>query len=91
MKTSSYHCPNTKNQLYWADSLALKTINEIIKRRKIRCDGRVLNKPLEAALLEPQWQRIYPVIDGIAMLLETSVIEINDRKVFHEFQSVPTT
>jgi len=78
-------CPISQTILFPANKEMIAKVNEIIKRRKIYCGNKRLTKPIRAAWVEPDWHRIYPVVDGIAMLLKDSALNISDRQVFDAF------
>lgn len=92
MKNLKFLCPITKNKLTPANKNMIKEINQIIRRRKIYSAGKRVAKPIHAAWIESNWQRIYPVVDGIAYLLKDSALNISDRQVFDAGQpKLPTT
>jgi len=64
-------CPVTHKGLSLAKAATLHAVNSAIKSGKLsNRDGRVLETPLDEALLTDDGKVLYPVADGIPVLLE---------------------
>ena len=64
-------CPVTHKELSLAKSATLKNINSAIEAGKVsNRDGRVLDEQLEEALVTDDGKVLYPVANGIPVLLE---------------------
>jgi uncharacterized protein YbaR (Trm112 family) len=64
-------CPVTHKGLSLARSATLHAVNAAIKSGDIaNRDGRVLDEPLEEALLTDDGKVLYPIANGIPVLLE---------------------
>ena len=64
-------CPVTHKELSLAKSATLKEVNTAIDDGKIsNRDGRVLDKRLAEALVTDDGKVLYPIADGIPVLLE---------------------
>ena len=64
-------CPVTHKELSLAGSAALNDINSAIQAGKIsNRDGRVLDEEFSEALLTDDGKVLYPVANGIPVLLE---------------------
>lgn len=64
-------CPVTHKGLSLAKSATLHAVNNAIKSGTLsNRDGRVLDEPLAEALVTDDGKVLYPVSDGIPMLLE---------------------
>lgn len=74
---SFLRCPVTQKGLLQAKSGTLRDINAAINAGKLCCqDGRVLVEPLSEALITDDGKVLYPVADGIPVLLETESINM---------------
>ncbi len=63
-------CPETHQALKLADEELLNRLNADIKAGKIKnVDGELVSEPLEAGLRREDGKRIYPIRDGIPVLL----------------------
>ena len=64
-------CPVTHKELSLAKSVTLKEVNTAIGNSKIKNrDGRVLDDILHEALITDDGKVLYPVANGIPVLLE---------------------
>lgn len=64
-------CPVTHRDLLPARADVLKKVNAAIEAGRLtNRDGSVLGKPLEEALITDDGKLLYPVNDGIPVLLE---------------------
>ncbi len=64
-------CPVTHKGLVLARADQLKKINQAIKEGKlVNRDGAIMEHPLKEALLTDDGKILYPVNDGIPVLLE---------------------
>jgi uncharacterized protein YbaR (Trm112 family) len=64
-------CPVTHKGLSLAKSATLHAVNNAIKSGELsNRDGRVLEDPLDEALITDDGKILYPVSDGIPVLLE---------------------
>ena len=64
-------CPVTHKGLSLAKSATLHAVNNAIKSGELSTrDGRVLADPLDEALITDDGKILYPVSDGIPVLLE---------------------
>ena len=64
-------CPVTHKELSLAKSAALKEVNAAIGDGKVtNRDGRLLDEPLAAALVTDDGKVLYPIANGIPVLLE---------------------
>jgi uncharacterized protein YbaR (Trm112 family) len=65
------HCPVTHKGLAVAKPATLKSVNAAIKAGTLsNRDGQALTEPLAEALLTDDGKVLYPVADGIPVLLE---------------------
>jgi uncharacterized protein YbaR (Trm112 family) len=65
------HCPITHKGLAIAGASTLQSVNAAIKAGTLsNRDGQQLLEPLSAALLTDDGKVLYPVADGIPVLLE---------------------
>lgn len=63
-------CPETAQPLHEAEAEVLARVNAEIARGTLKNhDGKALAAPLAAALVTGDGARLYPVVDGIPMLL----------------------
>ncbi len=68
-------CPVTKNSLcIISDEVLLKVNDSILKKKCRNVKGDQIKHPLRAALYEPHQKRIYPIIEGIPILIEKESI-----------------
>ena len=70
-------CPVTHKALALAKGPTLKQVNAAISNGKLsNRDGRVLEESLDEALLTDDGKVLYPVADGIPVLLEGESINM---------------
>lgn len=70
-------CPVTHKELSLAKGQTLKEVNAAISDGKLsNRDGRVLDEALDEALLTDDGKVLYPVADGIPVLLEGESINM---------------
>lgn len=70
-------CPVTHKGLSLAKRATLHAVNDAIKAGKIRnSEGGVLHEPLSAALVTDDGKVLYPVADGIPVLLESESVNL---------------
>ncbi|MEJ2129682.1 MAG: Trm112 family protein [Woeseiaceae bacterium] len=70
-------CPVTHKELSLAKGQTLKKVNAAISDGKLsNRDGRVLDEALDEALLTDDGKVLYPVADGIPVLLEGESINM---------------
>ena len=70
-------CPVTHSQLAQLPSRDLKTLNSAISAGNISSvEGKAVNEPLAAALVTRDGKRVYPVRDGIPILLEEEGLNV---------------
>ncbi|HKI84973.1 MAG TPA: Trm112 family protein [Candidatus Krumholzibacteria bacterium] len=63
-------CPQTRTPVQLADSELLARVNDRIARNELRThDGRTLTEPLQEALVREDGAVLYPVRDGIPVML----------------------
>jgi len=69
-------CPLDKQSLRMATIEELERVNERIRKGELRNRaGRLLAEPLGEALITQDNQRLYPVVDGIpVMLIDESIV-----------------
>ena len=64
-------CPVTHKELSLARPATLSNVNSAIEAGKLsNRDGRVLDEPLDEALVTDDGKVLYPVANGIPVLLE---------------------
>ena len=70
-------CPVTHSQLAQLSSRDLKTLNSAISAGDIASvEGKAVNEPLSAALVTRDGKRVYPIRDGIPILLEEEGLNV---------------
>jgi len=70
-------CPVTHKSLSLATGQTLKEVNAAIEAGKLsNRDGRVLDEPLDEALITADGKVMYPVADGIPVLLESESVNM---------------
>ena len=63
-------CPEDKSPLTIADAALLRRVNEAVRAGRLRNrGGQSLSEPIEAALLRADGAVIYPIQDGIPIML----------------------
>ena len=69
-------CPENRTPLTPAEAVLLDRLNAAIERGNVRNrGGDTVDKPLEEVLLREDGQVLYPVVDGIPVLLVDEGIE----------------
>ena len=72
-------CPVTHRDLVVATTSQLKNLNKAISAGEVsNREGTVLNEPLAEALVTSDGKLIYPVADGIPVLLEGESISAEE-------------
>lgn len=70
-------CPVTQKELSLAKTATLKAVNAAIDSGKLsNRDGRVLDAPVSEALVTDDGKLLYPVANGIPVLLEGESISL---------------
>lgn len=70
-------CPITHKRLSVARAATLSAVNAAITARTLsNNDGRVLEAPLAEALVTDDGRLLYPVTDGIPVLLEGEAVNL---------------
>lgn len=68
-------CPDNRMSLAVADKALLDKVNEAIGQGRIASrGGRLIEQPLQEALVREDHVLIYPIIDGIPVLLPDEAI-----------------
>ncbi len=63
-------CPETREPVRLADSALLARVNAAIGAGRVKSQsGRLVTEPLAAALVREDGKRLYPVRDGIPIML----------------------
>jgi uncharacterized protein len=71
-------CPVTRSPLEFLPERDLFRLNQLIAERKIRSrDDVVVEEPLEQALVTRSGKLVYPIRDGIPVLLEEHGIALS--------------
>lgn len=71
------HCPVTHKGLAMAKPATLKAVNSAIAAGELsNRDGQPLSEPLPEALLTDDGKVLYPIADGIPVLLEGESINM---------------
>lgn len=71
-------CPVTHRELSPARSDLLKSVNERIRSGRLRNrDGALLGEELREALVTDDGKTLYPVSDGIPVLLEGEAVRLD--------------
>ncbi len=72
-------CPATGRALVALDAARLSALNRAIAAGTVRTGtGNVVSAPLDAALATDDGSRIYPVVDGIPVLLIEEAVVVRD-------------
>jgi uncharacterized protein YbaR (Trm112 family) len=70
-------CPDTKEPVRLADPSLLERMNDAIRGgRLVNRSGKALTDPLEAALVRADGKIVYPVREGIPIMLLDEAIPI---------------
>lgn len=71
-------CPATRQDLRLAQAQELSELNAAIARGAVSDEqGRVVKRPVEAALVRQDGKRAYPVRDGIPVLLAEEALVLD--------------
>jgi uncharacterized protein len=72
---SVLRCPENRSPLSLANDETLRRANAAIRDgRLVNCAGQVLDRPLEGGLVREDGALLYPIIDGIPVLLRDDAI-----------------
>lgn len=72
-------CPETRTPLTNADPALVNKLNGAVARRQLKNKGgRVLESPLDGALVRTDGKVAYPVVDNIPMLLIDEGVVLED-------------
>ena len=70
-------CPVTRSSLELLPERELQVLNELITQRQIKNrEDAVVDQPLEEALVTRSGKLIYPIRDGIPVLLEDQAMPL---------------
>ena len=70
-------CPATRMPLELADDQLVQAVNQRIARREIRNQaGEVLETRLDGGLVRSDRQGLYPIVDGIPILLVDEFVSL---------------
>lgn len=71
-------CPDDRSRLHEADAALVTRLNQAIaeKRLKNRA-GRTLESPLDGGLVREDGRYVYPIVDGIPVLLVDEAIPLD--------------
>jgi uncharacterized protein YbaR (Trm112 family) len=71
-------CPHDHSELRAADENLIGQINAAIRTGRLRNEaGRSLNETIDGGLVTAHGELLYPIIDGIPLLLRDEAIEID--------------
>lgn len=71
-------CPATRTPLELADDRLIQAANQRIGRRELRNQaGEALEKPLDGGLVRTDRLGMYPIVDGIPILLADELIPLD--------------
>lgn len=74
---SFLRCPEDHSALTPADSALIAELNNYIRRRQLQNRaGQWIEKPIDGALARPSRDLVYPVIDGIPILVRDEAIPL---------------
>jgi len=63
-------CPESKSPVHLADEALLERVNRAVtEARMVTRGGRTLTEPLEAGLVRSDGRLLYPIQDGIPVML----------------------
>jgi uncharacterized protein YbaR (Trm112 family) len=72
---SILRCPENRTPLSPASDETLRRVNEAIRDgRLVNCAGQILENPLDGGLVREDGTLLYPIIDGIPVLLRDDAI-----------------
>ena len=70
-------CPETKTRLTLADERLIAKLNEAVSAGGIeRRNGQPVENPLDAGMVREDGALLYPIIDGIPLLLADEAIPL---------------
>ena len=70
-------CPEDKSPLTIADAALLRRVNDAVRAGRLRNrGGQSIADPIEAALLRADGELIYPIQDGIPIMLIDEAIPL---------------
>lgn len=71
-------CPETRTPLAVADASLIARVNEAIEAGRVKNKmGRLVEGPLEGGLVREDGQALYPIVDGIPILLADDAIPLD--------------
>ena len=71
-------CPQDHSSLTQADQELVRQINQGIAGNKVtNVGGQLLEKPLDGGLIRAAGDLLYPIIDGIPVMLPDEAIELS--------------
>ncbi len=72
-------CPETKEPVAIADAAALERLNRAIRRGDARnLSGETVREPVTEALLRADGRILYPVREGVPIMLVDESIDVSD-------------
>ena len=72
-------CPVSKRGVALLDARRLKALNNLIADGAVcSLDGTLITERLEAALITDNHTTIYPIVDGVAVMIEGKGISFGD-------------
>ena len=70
-------CPKDRSALHIADAPLVERVNQAIDAGRLRNEvGRPVEQPITAALVREDGRLLYPIIDGIPVLLSDEAIDL---------------
>ena len=71
-------CPETRQKLREAPKELLERLNARIARGELtNVGGAIVREPVESGLLREDGRRLYPVLDGIPMLIRDEGLSVD--------------
>lgn len=75
---SMLRCPDDRSALRLADDKLIAQINAAIRSGKLRNEaGRPLDETIDGGLIRAHGDLLYPIVDGIPVLLRDEAIDIS--------------
>ena len=72
-------CPETRTPLRMADDDLLRALNRVVERRAVRNRrGDILTDPVTAGLVREDGAVLYPIRDGIPIMLIDEAIAVDN-------------